>query len=178
MRGIGILLMAISAAGYGFLAAERVKQQLEFLTMFRKMIYHLKNRILYANAALSEAVSEVGERFQEGKKGIWKEPGMFFCRVSELLEQERDLSVSQAWKKGMKERLERIPLSRADRINLEMLGENLGYADREMQERTLQFYLEQTDDAIAFLKTEVTVRGKLYRALGAACGIFIVVFLI
>ena len=55
------------------------------------------------------------------------------------------------------------------------LGENLGYADRDMQERTLLFYLEQTDDSIRFLKKEMETRTKLYRCLGMAAGLFLMV---
>ena len=54
-------------------------------------------------------------------------------------------------------------------------GENLGYADKKTQERTILFYLEQADDSLAFLKKEMESRTKLYRSLGMAAGLFILV---
>ena len=56
-------------------------------------------------------------------------------------------------------------------------GENLGYADKKTQERTILFYLEQADDSLAFLKKEMESRTKLYRSLGMAAGLFILVLL-
>lgn len=43
------------------------------------------------------------------------------------------------------------------------------------QERTILFYLEQADDSLAFLKKETESRTKLYRSLGMAAGLFILV---
>lgn len=54
-------------------------------------------------------------------------------------------------------------------------GENLGYADKTTQERTILFYLEQADDSLDFLKKETESRTKLYRSLGMAAGLFILV---
>ena len=59
--------------------------------------------------------------------------------------------------------------------NLLALGENLGYAHKDMQERTLLFYLEETDGSIGFLKREMESRTKLYRCLGMAAGLFLMV---
>ena len=58
---------------------------------------------------------------------------------------------------------------------LRSLGENLGYADKTTQERTILFYLEQADDSLDFLKKETESRTKLYRSLGMAAGLFILV---
>ena len=41
--------------------------------------------------------------------------------------------------------------------------------------RTILFYLEQADDSLAFLKKETESRTKLYRSLGMAAGLFILV---
>ena len=69
-------------------------------------------------------------------------------------------------------------MKKEDIRNLEELGAFLGYSDRKMQENILQFYLEQTQDSIEELKTEIYTKSKLYRSLGLAAGIFLFVFLI
>lgn len=175
MRYIGILIMAGAAIGGGFFAAACLKERLEVLLLFRQMIYHLKGRILYTNATLPEALSEVGTRFSEEREGTLKEPGELFKRISERLEKEENLPFSEIWKEEIKKLPDQVPMDKADRQNLSALGENLGYADRDMQERTLLFYLEQTDDSIAFLKREIETRTKLYRSLGMAAGLFLMV---
>lgn len=178
MRYVGIFIMVSAAVGAGFWAAESVKERLDILLLIRQMVYHLKSRILYANATLPEALCEIGSRFSRDRIGIQKEPGVFFCRVYEGMEANRERTFSEIWKSEVGRIPKDVPLTHGDRESLASLGENLGYADREMQERTLLFYLEQVDDTIAGLKQEVETRGKLYRSLGVAAGLFLVIILV
>lgn len=177
MRMTGIFIMGIAVAGAGFLAAEYVKERLEILCIFRKMVYHLKGRILYSNDTLPEALGEVGMHFSEEQEEIRKEPGEFLIRVSRKLEQRRNVSLAKIWNEELERVSADLPISKTDQRNLAELGENLGYADRDMQEQTLFFYLEQTDEAIEGLKREVETLGKLYRTLGIAAGMFLVIVL-
>ena len=177
MRYLGLLAMAIGCIGIGFLAADGWKERLEILKLLRQMIYHLKGRILYANETLPEALGEVGSRFEEGRTGMLLEPGKLFLRVKERMEQDRSLPFFVVWKEEIEKLPADFPMDKADRQALVALGENLGYADREMQERTLLFYLEQTDDSIRYLKKELEGRMKLYRSLGMAGGLFLLVVL-
>lgn len=175
MKYIGILIMAGAVIAGGFLAAERWKERLEVLLLVRQMIFYLKGQILYANATLPEALSEIGTRFSEGRDGFQREPGEFFLRVYRRLGEDGATPFSVIWKEEAGKLSGDFPMDQADRQNLAALGENLGYADRGMQERTLLFYLEQTDDSIAFLKKEMESRTRLYRCLGMAAGLFLMV---
>lgn len=177
MRYIGILIMAGAAIGSGMFAAECLHVRLEILQLLRQMIYHLKGQILYDNATLPEALHEVGTRFAAERDGIFRVPGEFFSHVCARIDEDRGAAFSQVWKEEVEKIPLDVPMSDADRRNLVALGDNLGYADRAMQERTLLFYLEQTDDTIAALKQEVEVKGKLYRTLGMAAGVFLMVVL-
>ena len=91
MKYIGILMMAGALAAGGFWAADQWKEKLELLLLFRQMMFYLKGQILYANATLPEAFREVGGRYAEGRSGFLKEPGAFFLRVAERLEECRFL---------------------------------------------------------------------------------------
>lgn len=175
MRYVGILIMAGAVIAGGFLAAEQWKEKLSVLLLFRQMIYHLKGQILYSNATLPEALFEVGTRFSDERQGVFLEPGNFFLQVSKRMKEEGETPFFTIWKEEVGKLPKDFPMDRRDRQNLTALGENLGYADRGMQERTLLFYLEQTDDSIAFLKKETESRTKLYRCLGMAAGLFLIV---
>ena len=178
MRYVGILIMAAAAIGAGFMAADRWKERLEVLQRFRQMIYYLKGQILYANATLPEALAEVGERFLTGHESddeYLQEPGKFFMRVCERMEHADGVPFSEIWQEEVDKLPDHFPLGAADRENLAAVGKNLGYADSAMQERTLLFYLEQTDDSIEYLKKELENRTKLYRSLGMAAGLFIMI---
>lgn len=178
MKYVGIGIMAGACIGAGFLAASRWKERLEVLLLFRRMIFYLKGEILYANATLPEALFQVGHRFLEGREGIFLEPSRFFLRVHKRLEEESGIPFVTIWKEETGKIPGDFPMEKADRQALSGLGENLGYADRDMQERTLLFYLEQLDDSIGFLKKELETRTKLYRSLGAAAGLFLAVIMI
>lgn len=175
MKYIGILIMAGSVIGGGFLAAARWKERLDILLLFRQMIYHLKGQILYSNATLPEALAEVGKRFSEDREGVLRQPGEFFLRVCRRMDEENQSPFAVIWKEEVQKFPGDFPMDKPDMQNLSSLGENLGYADRDMQERTLLFYLEQTDEAIRFLKKEMESRTKLYRCLGMAAGLFLMV---
>ena len=153
----------------------RWKEKLELLLLFRQMMFYLKGQILYANATLPEAFREVGGRYAEGRSGFLKEPGAFFLRVAERLEEQGDVPFPVIWKEEAERFPPGFPLEAGDHKNLLALGENLGYAHKDMQERTLLFYLEETDGSIGFLKREMESRTKLYRCLGMAAGLFLMV---
>lgn len=175
MKYIGILIMSGSLIGGGFLAAKRWQDRLLLLQMFRQMIFYLKGQILYSNATLPEALGEIGMRFQEGRSGIFLEPGKFFLRVQKRMEEESQTPFFLLWKEELERLPADFPLVSSDRQALIALGEQLGYADREMQERTMLFYLEQAEASIAFLRGELDRRTKLYRCLGMAAGLFLMV---
>lgn len=180
MRYVGILIMAAAAIAAGFMAADRWKERLEVLQRFRQMVYHLKGQILYANATLPEALAEVGGRFLTGHENDEKylqEPGKLFMRVCERMKEDGGMAFSEIWQEEIAKLPANFPMVTSDRENLAAIGKNLGYADSAMQERTLLFYLEQADDSIEYLKKEQENRTKLYRSLGMAAGLFIMIVL-
>ena len=103
------------------------------------------------------------------------EAGLFFLRVEKRMEEEAGKPFAEIWKGEMEKFPDDLPLRKQDLEALQALGENLGYADKKTQERTILFYLEQADDSLAFLKKETESRTKLYRSLGMAAGLFILV---
>lgn len=180
MRLVGILIMAASLTGVGFVLAERGKERLAFLLRLRHMVYYLKSQILYSNATLPEAVFEVGIHFRTSEKG-WEngwEPASFFLNVSKKLDEKGNQPFSDIWQAEVNKIPSEVSLTKSDRQNLGELGRNLGYADRNMQERTLLFYLEQLDETTERVKAEAESLGKLYRTLGVAAGMFWFVLLI
>ena len=175
MKYVGLLCMAAAAVTGGFLAAGEWEMRIRLLETFRQMMVYLKGRILYANETLPEALKEVGERFSTGKSGQEAETGRFFLRVARRMEEEQGKLFSEIWKEEMKRFPPELPMGTQDLAALQTLGENLGYADRITQERTILFYLEQADSSLAFLKKEVESRTRLYRSMGMAAGLFILV---
>ena len=180
MRLLGIMLMTVSLIGAGFVVAERGNMRLAILIQLRQMIYYLKSQIMYSNAALPEAVIEVGNHFTDSEWEHvmrWK-PAGFFLNIGNMLSERGDQTFTDVWLAEVKRIPAEIPLTKNDRENLGALGNNLGYADRNMQERTFLFYLEQLDETIGRVKAETESLGKLYRTLGTAAGMFWFILLI
>lgn len=107
----------------------------------------------------------------------WK-PACFFLNVGTVFVERGDQTFTDVWLAEVKRIPEEVPLTKNDRENLGALGNNLGYADRNMQERTFLFYLEQLDETIGRVKAETESLGKLYRTLGTAAGMFWFILLI
>ncbi|MBE5971246.1 MAG: hypothetical protein E7246_01805 [Lachnoclostridium sp.] len=180
MRLIGIALMAAALTGVGFVLAERGKERLALLRQLRQMIHYMKSQILYSNATLPEAVFEVGNHWKgserESENG-W-ELADFFLNVGKRLNEKGNQTFSAIWQAEAENIPTDIPMTQGDREALGMLGNTLGYADRQMQERSLLFYLEQLDETMEGMKAEAEHLGKLYRTLGTAAGMFWFVLLI
>ncbi len=180
MRLIGIVLMTVSLIGAGFWVAERGNMRLAILVQLRQMIHYLKSQVLYSNATLPEAVIEVGNHFPDSEwehTVRWK-PACFFLNVGNVLSERGDQTFTDVWLAEVKRIPEEVPLTKNDRENLGAFGNNLGYADRNMQERTFLFYLEQMDETIGRVRAEAESLGKLYRTLGTAAGMFWFILLI
>lgn len=180
MRLAGIILMTVSLIGAGFVFAEKGKMRLAILMQLRQMIHYLKSQILYSNATLPEAVTEVGSHFSDPDRENdigWK-PDCFFLNVGNTLSERSDLTFSDVWSAEIKRIPADVPLTKNDCENLEALGKNLGYADRNMQERTLLFYLDQLDETIDRVRADAERLGKLYRTLSVAAGMFWFILLI
>ena len=57
-------------------------------------------------------------------------------------------------------------------------GETIGYLDKEMQEKTIGFAIEQLEDEIFQMKDQVIKNCKMYRSLGLSCSLLIVIILV
>ncbi len=175
MKYVGLLCMAAAAVAGGFLMAGEWEMRVKMLGIFRQMAVYLKARILYSNETLPEALKEIGGRFADENSGMAAEAGRFFLRVEKRMEEEAGKPFAEIWKEEMEKFPDDLPLRKEDLEALRTLGKNLGYADKKTQERTILFYLERADDSLAFLKKEMESRTKLYRSLGMAAGLFILV---
>ena len=175
---MGIGLMAAAVTGAGFFAAERIGMRFEILQILRRMVIQLQARILHSNDPLPEALIQVGSWFEQQQNGKRKEPGRMFLRIAGRAGAEYRKPFGEIWKEELLHMTGNVPLREEDVRSLLELGENLGYADRVMQERTITFYLERTEASMEMMKKEMDTRMKLYRSLGAAAGLFLIVVLL
>lgn len=58
------------------------------------------------------------------------------------------------------------------------MGETIGYLDKEMQEKTIDFAIEQIEDVIFQMKDQVIKNCRMYRSLGLSFGLLVVIILV
>lgn len=170
MKMAGSILIVSGASGYGLWMAARVGQRLGMLEQLRQMIFLLKGQILYANAPLEEAFEAVGSRTE----GVLS---TLFLQVAERIRRQQGEPFVQIWKEEIEALGTEQALNGKDRQSLAGLGEQLGFLDRDMQERNLLLYLEQLDLEIGELRAHKEERRRLYTSLGVMGGLFLAILL-
>lgn len=171
MKLLGAVLVITACTGAGASAVYRLRERKRLLETLKRMVSHLRGEILYANAPLPSAF------YRTGRRGSGKAAGLFIS-VAEEMERETGDSFEHIWERRVKELFQPGDLSPQDREQLLKFGANLGYLDRDMQEKTIQFYLEDLELAITHLRREEPDKSRLYLGMGILSGLFLTVVLI
>lgn len=171
MKLLGAVLVVSAGAGLGADAAGTVRKRLKLLEKLKLMVTHLKGEILYANAPLPEAFERTGRR-SPGPAGT------LFMEVAAELKKETGERFETIWKRKAEDFIKGSALSKKEREQLLQFGEHLGYLDREMQEKTILFYMEDLEQAIALLRQQEPEKCRLFLSLGVLSGLFLAVVLI
>lgn len=168
---LGILLTVTACGGLGADAAFRVKRRLRLLEELKTMATHLKGEILYANAPLDEAFERTGRR-NPGSAGT------LFSQVADEMREETGESFGKIWAGQAQAFAKTSLLSQKEKEELIRFGEHLGYLDRDMQEKTIQFYLEDLEHAIQALRKQEPEKCRLFMSLGVLSGLFLAVVMV
>ncbi len=167
----GALLVILSCSTIGVYFSSLVRGRVADLRAMKKNITILRGDIKYGNTTLPEAIGAISRRNVDNFKE-------FFAGVEQDLLSSSGLSFQTIWEEGTKNYMKNSYMNQQDREQLNHLGENLGYLDKEMQLKTIDFYIEQLDhelqDSIATMKEKT----RLYNMLGILSGLFLAVVLI
>ena len=170
VRIIGAVLVLSGAAGLGRFYAMRFTCRLQILEELRRLLYLLKGEILYANASLEEAFSNTGGR----GTGPMKE---LFEQVADRLGKRQGETFRQMWEEETERIRGTLPLTQEDICQMKDFGRQLGYLDRQMQERTILLYLEQLEHTIDNLRKHRKEQCRLYASLSVAGGLFFIIIM-
>ncbi len=172
MKLLGSILVIVGTSGFGTWMAGRYRGRLEEMEQLRQMVYLLKAQIVYAQTPIPEALAVVGRRTEGPLAEL-------FLRVAKRVYGQEGESFRVIWQEetGLLDK-KTSALAKADRKSLALLGEHLGFLDRDMQERNLLLCLEQLDLEIGKLREQRPEKCRLYTSLGVMGGLFLVVLLI
>lgn len=171
MKLLGSVLVVGSCTGMGLGEVKRLKDRRKLLETIRRMMFHLKGEILYANAPLSCGLRRTGKRGSGWAAEL-------FAAAAEELERENGDSFEIIWQRQVERFSENTVLTASDLKSLLRFGMNLGYLDRDMQEKTIQLYLEDLELAIGQLQKEEPDKSRLFFGMGILGGLFLTVILL
>jgi stage III sporulation protein AB len=168
---LGIVIMVCSSIGIGRSYSRGLTKNVEQLKKMKKMIYILKSEIKYSKAPLPEAFENLSERVEEPLRS-------FLSSVSAKLNQLSGRTFREIWEEEVEDKLQDSYLTKEDKEQLKRMGESMGYLDSEMQDNTLELYLEQLEISIEESRQTAAVKSKVYNCLGVTIGLFLAIILI
>lgn len=171
LKILGSLLVLCCSAGLGMAGASDLKRHCMELRLLKQAVYMLRGEIKYSRAPLSEAFGILGDRLPSPL-------AEFFVGLEKELGRRDGRDLSRIWQEEITRSLKKSSLRREEKEKLKRLGQGLGYLDLEMQLSTLELYLEQLEGDIQRAEEEIQSKQRLYRSLGVAGGIFLVILLI
>ena len=171
MKILGACLVILSCTSLGLYFSSLVQGRVSDLKAMKKNITILRGDIKYGNTTLPEAIGALARRNTDNFKE-------FFAGIEEELMNASGLSFIQIWDKGINTSLKNSYMNHNDREQLNRLGETLGYLDKEMQLKTIDFYMEQLDHELVDAVNTMKEKTRLYNMLGILSGLFLTVVLI
>ena len=171
LRVIGSGLVFFSCFTFGMHLRNNLKTRLENLDSLKRLMILLRGEMMYHQAELSEALSMISFRIEK--------PYSDFCKeIARRLDEKQSYAFHPIWLEETTKLFEQTCLKKQDLQDLQSAGENLGYLDKDMQEKQFQLYFERLAGQVEEGKDEYYKKGKLYPSLGAMGGILFVIALL
>ncbi len=171
IRILGIAVVLVASCGLGFRISYEFLYRIEDLQQIKRVIVMLRGEIKYANAPLTEALSAIALRVP----APWKD---FLKEMTETMEAYGGDTFASIFQTLQKKYLDRTSLLPKDISRLSEFGANLGYLDKEMQIGSIDLYLEELEGQIVQAGEKAEKNSKLYRIMGMAVGMLILLIIL
>lgn len=173
LKVVGVTMMVGSSIGIGMYYSMALKKRMESMKVMKKNMLLLKGEIRYSQSALNEAFIHIAEK----NKGCYQH---FFEHVARKMEEFQGETFCEIWKKQLMEDLreEKSGLKKEDIRQLVILGETLGFLDKEMQINTLDLYLETLEGEMQHLFQDMPEKIRLYQVFGVVGGVFLSILML
>lgn len=166
-RLIGVSLVIFCSSCYGVILKLNYRKRITYLERLLLHLEEIQGFVKYQNVNFAQIIEQLPyENFY----------GEFFGQVLKSLKEGE--SLNNAWKKGVKLKLENTVLQKRELEIIGDLGEQLGLSNRETQMKQLDFFRDKIKRIHKEMKIEEKEKCKLYTSLGVMSGIFISIVLI
>lgn len=170
MKITGALLIVGMTSVWGIMKAEKVKNQLENMKYLQRILSLIQSEIRYSRLFLGEIFENIGQGVKEPYKS-------WLMEISEKANSFTGERFEDIWKDSCKRHLESLDLPEQELNSLKSLGNQLGYADIQVQMRLLDLYQENLERTIREVSDQVKTKTRLYHCLGVMGGLFVAVLL-
>lgn len=171
IRVLGIVTVLLASCGLGFRMSYELIYRMEDLQQIKRVIVMLRGEIKYANAPLTEALSSIAFRVP----APWKD---LLTEMTEAMAACDGNTFASIFQNMQRKYLDRTSLLPSDRNRLEEFGANLGYLDKEMQIGSIDHYLEDLEGQMKEAQEKVEKNSRLYRMMGMAVGVLILLIIL
>ena len=164
----GAILIIGASAGIGYSKCKELTLRERNLEDFLQLLMCLKGEIRCGNSSLPEALRDTASRCQ----GTYE---AFFKGAASCMEANMEENLSVIFRKCTEKYLTETCLTNEEKRKISLLGERLGYLDREMQLRQLELYESDFQYLLQNLQKDKAEKKKIYRSLGAMGGAMLAV---
>ena len=145
------------------------KSHRDILQAFISMLDLLSGKLRYERLAMEEALAGLNRRYHGAVGSVMgRIADRLACGVCENLE--------EVWREEFAAAAKALMLT--EDAALDCTGKNLGYLDVDAQMGHLKLCRERLQGKLAEAETELAERRKLYRYLGMAVGVMVILILI
>lgn len=165
------ILIIVAASGAGLLKAKAYENRVFHLQDFISTLKILESDMKY----LLDPLPVIFDRIGKIKKGL---TGKLFMTTCEMIRKDSSQGFSGYWEEAVFSVYKESSLTREDKQIIADFGINIGKTDMGSQinlfSRTCDLLEDQVKEAIE----ERSTKGKMYKSLGAALGIMVVIILV
>lgn len=136
----------------------------------QRIVYILQSEIRYSRLFLGEIFCGIAQNAKEPYKS-------WLVEMSNKADVYEDVLFEDIWKSSIEKYLWILHFPARELEALKSLGNQLGYADVQIQVKLLDIYLEHLEYTISEVQEEIKGKTRLYHCLGVMSGLLISIVL-
>lgn len=167
----GALVIIFSCTYIGINISNKYRQRVKELLEIKRIVGIMLGEIRYSLTP----IPNIFQIMIDKTDGVFKK---YFIVMDAEVSDYSGLALKDIWNNNLKILKDNTCLNSNDIELFSMLGNNLGFLDKQMQIDTINLYIEQLSDQIIESKAALKDKTRLFSSLGVLGGILIVIVLI
>lgn len=169
-RFIGGVCIISATTWAGILYGKEKQNYLEHLLYLRHIIHMLKGELQYTNAPLGEIFRRIAVRVKEPYR-------KWFHNMEKQIERRNELEFHKIWSKSIDKNLTELHLNKEHKRQIKEIGDCIGKMDQMSESKNLELHLENLDQEIKKMRTEIAGKKRIGNCIGIMSGLFLVILL-